>query len=493
MDCNLTVTNILQIPNWVDGADCRPTTNQWINKFNPSNSALLSEFADSSEVDVDLAISAADRAFIDWSLTTPIKRGQIISDIVLTMKLRIDELVSCVALETGKSIKDATGEVAGAIMQGEFFAGEGMRLYGRSLTSSVPEKQSFTIRQPRGIAGLIVPANTSLANIAWKVFPALICGNSVVLKASEDAPQIAFLFAQITRDSGLPDGVFNVIQGRGHTAGKCLVADSRVAVISFTGSTEVGRSIAEVAGKRLATLSLELGGKNPFIVCDDADLDLAVHWALLSAFSNAGQRCAAGSRILIFKNVYKDFRNRLVSKASELKMGVAPGCDLGPVINKRQQILILEAIQIAKKLGGKVLCGGSAPSDIELRQGYYIQPTIIEGLSETAEICQKELFGPVATLHSVDDLMDALRLANDSEYGLTSAIHTANIDRAIWFARRVRAGVVNVNIGSFGSEPHMPFGGYGNSGNGTREPGVEALDIYSELKNISILVRSNLV
>jgi len=264
-------------------------------------------------------------------------------------------------------------------------------------------------------------------------------------------------------------------------------------VISFTGSTGVGRWIAEIGGRRLARVSLELGGKNPFVVCDDADIDLAVHWASLSAFSNAGQRCAAGSRILVFKSVYEQFRDKLVAKVGSLKLGTTAGCDLGPVVNQRQQKNILAAIERAKAGGGTVLCGGGAPTDQELAQGYYVQPTVIDGLQSSAELSCREIFGPVATLHAVTDIHEALALANATEYGLTAAIHTRNVDRALWFAQRVKAGVANVNLGTFGSEPHMPFGGFGSSGNGTREPGIEALDVYSELKNVSFLTRSHLI
>ena len=485
--------DVLRIFNWINGQESKPEKNTWLDKFNPHTGELLCQFTDSSAVDVRAAIDAADVAFLAWSELTPVKRGQILTAIVAAMKRRAEEIAQCIAEEVGKPPQDAKGEVAGAILQGEFFAGEGMRLYGRSLTSGVPGKQTFGVRQPRGIAGLIVPANTPIANIAWKTFPALICGNTVVLKAAEDSPRIANLFAQLVQEAGLPDGVFNVIQGRGRPAGAALVEDGRVAVISFTGSTSVGRWIAEVVGRRLGRVSLELGGKNPFVVCDDADLDQAVHWAALSAFSNAGQRCAAGSRILVFKNIYEDFREKFVAKTQRLQLGVGACCDLGPVVNRRHQQSILAAIEQAKIEGGKVLCGGAAPTSPELINGYYVQPTIIEGLEPSAELSCKEVFGPVVTLHPVEDLTDALNLANATDYGLTAAIHTCNVDRAIWFAQRVRAGVVNINLGTFGSEPHMPFGGFGASGNGTREPGVEALDVYSELKNISTLTRSNLI
>jgi aldehyde dehydrogenase (NAD+) len=481
------------IGNWVQGEERTPCSGAWLDKVEPHTRRLMSRLAASADADVKAAVDAAGRALPGWSSTTPVARGNVLGAWARLMGGRQEDLSALVASETGKPPRDAAGEVGAAIAQGEFFAGEGMRLYARSLTSGMPGKYSHTVRQPRGICALIVPANTPIANIAWKVFPALICGNTAVLKASEDAPAIALAMARLATEAGLPDGVLNIIQGTGDPAGKALVEDPRVAVISFTGSTAVGRWIAQVAGQRLARVSLELGGKNPFVVCDDADLDAAVQWASASAFSNAGQRCAAGSRILVFDGIYDRFVERLTAKARSLKLGIEDGCDLGPVINERQHRTIFAAIERARTQGGRILCGGRSPANGALANGFYVEPTLIDGLPDGADLCQLEIFGPVATLHRVRDLRHALDLANATTYGLTSAIHTRNVDRAMWFAQRVRAGVVNINIGTFGSEPHMPFGGFGASGNGTREPGVEALDVYSELKNISVLVREPLI
>lgn len=482
---------IQKIPNWIHGQEQFSQTQNWINKYNPHNGELLYCITNSTSKDVEHAISVACSKFNEWSEVTPVKRGQILSDIVSYMKKNADSLANCIALETGKPPQDAKGEVNGAILLAEYFAGEGMRLYSKSLTSGMPGKYTHTIRQARGVAGLIVPANTPIANIAWKTFPALICGNTVVLKAAEDSPFIAYLFAKITKEAGLPDGVFNVIQGYGDPAGIALVNDERVNIISFTGSTVVGRSIAASAGKRLARISLELGGKNPLIVCDDADIDKAVHWATLSAFSNAGQRCAAGSRLIVFKEVYAQFKEKFIAKAKSLRLGVEIDCDLGPVINQRQQESILKSIEDAKAEGGIILCGGIKPLDEKLKNGYYILPTIIEKISSNSALSHKEVFGPVTIMYEVSTMHEALDLANGTEYGLTAAIHTKSVDRAMWFAQRVKAGVANINLGTYGSEPHMPFGGFGSSGNGTREPGAEALDVYSELKSISFLVRED--
>jgi aldehyde dehydrogenase (NAD+) len=483
-----------RIVNWIGGrAYEAPTSAGWIEKKNPHTGTVEAVVFASDARDVSVAVETASVAFRTWSSVTPVARGNVLGAFARIMRQHRTRLAEIVARETGKPPQDAQGEVEAAILQSEYFAGEGMRLHGRSLTSGMPGKHSHTVRQPLGVAALIVPANTPIANIAWKTFPALICGNSVVLKAAEDAPAVASAVAALSKEAGLPDGVFNVVHGYGDPAGKSLVQDQRVAIVSFTGSTAAGRWIAQAAGQRLGRVSLELGGKNPFVVCDDADMEAAVHWASLSAFSNAGQRCASGSRILVFESVYDAFVAKLAAKAQALKLGIDQGCELGPVINAKRQAEILSAIERARQSGGRVICGGRAPSIDTLRHGYYVEPTLIDGLPLDADVCVQEIFGPVATVHRVSDVRHALEVANATEYGLTAAIHTKNTDRAMWFAQRVRAGVVNVNIGTFGSEPHMPFGGFGASGNGTREPGVEALDVYSELKNISFLVRESAI
>jgi acyl-CoA reductase-like NAD-dependent aldehyde dehydrogenase len=334
---------------------------------------------------------------------------------------------------------------------------------------------------------LIVPANTPIANVAWKAFPALVCGNTVVLKSAEDTPGTAALFASMVAEAGLPRGVFNVVHGFGREAGAALVEHPAVGVISFTGSTAVGREIQRVAGARLARVSLELGGKNPFVVCDDADLDQAVHWAVLSAFSNAGQRCASGSRIIVFATVAKEFTTRLVESTKRLRVGSADDDDFGPVINERQMKAILQAIERARADGARVLTGGRRAGG-PLAGGFYIEPTLVEGIDSSHEMSHTELFGPVATLYVVDTFDEALACANSSPYGLTACIHTRSLDRAMTFVDRVDAGVAVVNAGTFGSEPHMPFGGVKASGNGSREPGTEALDVYSNIKDVYLNV-----
>lgn len=445
--------------------------------------------ARSEAADVDAAVKVAKAAQSEWAATPAVQRGMILHAVCNALETRQKELAEVVAKETGKAPKEAFGEADGAIALGRFFAGEGQRLYGRTTTSGAPDKYAMTVRQPCGLAGLIIAANTPIANVAWKVFPALICGNAAVLKAAEDTPATAWLFAKIAHEAGLPPGVLNVIQGYGAECGAPLVMHPDVDVISFTGSTKVGRWIGEECGKTLKKVSLELGGKNPFVVCDDADLDEAIKWTCLSAFSNAGQRCAAGSRIIVFDSVYDTFRDKLAAAAKALKVGPTDSDDFGPVINERQLATMLAAIEKAVGEGARVLVGGQRLTDPGHAKGCYLAATVIENASPDADISRHELFGPIACLYRVSGYEEALRLANDSPYGLTACIHTRSVDRGIDFAHKIRSGVAVINAGTFGSEPHMPFGGLRQSGNGSREPGTEALDVYSELKDVYVQVR----
>jgi aldehyde dehydrogenase (NAD+) len=471
--------------NWIGGRELAADGGDSFPKLNPHDGRDVCRVTRSREGDVRCAVEAAGAAFTRWSRETPVRRGEILYSVADAMARRREEIAQVVALETGKSPASARGETDGAVALGRFMAGEGARLYGRTTTSGTPDRYASIIRQPIGVAGLIIAANTPIANVAWKVFPALVCGNAAVLKAAEDAPLTAWLFAAIAHEAGLPDGTLNVVQGLGPEAGEPLVAHPDVAVVSFTGSTAVGRRIAQIAGARLARVSLELGGKNPFVVADDADLDAALRWALLSAFSNAGQRCASGSRIIVFDAVYDRFREALVKRAGALRVGPTDEDDYGPVISLRQLESVLRCLEAAKAEGARVLTGGARLTDAAHRDGFYLAPTLLEASPEAA-ISSTELFGPVATLYRVPDFAAALALANQSPYGLTACIHTASVHRATEFAQRVQAGVAVVNGGTYGSEPHMPFGGVKASGNGTREPGTEALDVYSTLKNILV-------
>ncbi len=475
-----------QISNWIENQERATQANEWFEKLNPANGQVLCRVVRSRREDVLQAVEVAKRVQPAWADTPAVQRGMILHKIVVGMQNRQSEIAAIVAAETGKSMKEASGETGGAIQCGLFYASEGQRLYGRTTTSGTANKYAMTIRQPIGVAGLIIAANTPIANVAWKVFPALICGNAAILKAAEDTPATAWIFGQIAKEAGLPDGVLSIMQGFGEEAGAPLVAHPEVGVISFTGSTEVGRIINRSAGERFARISLELGGKNPLVVCDDADLENAAKWALLSAFSNAGQRCASTSRVIIFESVYEKFRDMLVERANKLKVGITDDCDFGAVINEGQLNNMLDAVEKAKQNGAAILCGGHRLTDDEHRNGYYMAPTLIENVHPHDEISECELFGPVALLFRAKDFEHALAMANDTPYGLTASIHTRSIHRATRFYDKVQTGVAVVNAGTHGSEPHMPFGGRKLSGNGSREPGTEALNIYSELKDVYI-------
>jgi alpha-ketoglutaric semialdehyde dehydrogenase len=470
------------VGNVIAGEERPAASGATFEKLSPATGEVLSLVARSGAADTDAAISAAAEAQPEWAGQTVVERGRILRKVAQLLERDREEVARVVSAETGKSPKDARGETDGAIELGYFMAGEGRRFYGRTMPSAVPNRQAMTVRQPLGVAGLIIAANTPIANVAWKVFPALLCGNGAVLKASEDTPGTALVFARLAAEAGLPPGVLNVVQGYGEEAGQPLVEDPRVAVISFTGSTAVGRMIARVGGERLAKICLELGGKNPLVVCDDANLERAADAAALSAFSNAGQRCAAGSRLIVFDAVYDRFRELLVQRAADQKVGPGDEHDFGPVINERQLESMLAAVERARAAGATVLTGGERLA----MPGFYMAPTIVEDAAPDSEISCSELFGPITTLHRVSDFDEALAVANASPYGLTAAIWTGSVHRGQEFVRRIVAGGVQVNGPTYGFEPHVPFGGQRDSGTGWREPGTEALDVYSDWKTVYV-------
>ncbi|PSN10077.1 aldehyde dehydrogenase, partial [filamentous cyanobacterium CCT1] len=387
------MTNIpATIPNWINGKEQTAQGGEVFANLSPATGEILCQVARSREVDVAQAVEAAKQAQPAWAEMPAVQRGNVLHEIVLGMKQHQAEIAEIVAAETGKAYKEAYGETGGAIALGLFYASEGQRLYGCTTTSGTPNKYAMTVRHPLGVAGLIIAANTPIANVAWKVFPALICGNTAVLKAAEDTPATAWIFGKVAQEAGLPPGVLNVIQGYGEEAGAPLVAHLDVAVVSFTGSTAVGRTIQRVAGERFARVSLELGGKNPLVVCDDADLDNAVKWTVLSAFSNAGQRCASGSRIIVFDAVYEAFREKLLARTQQLKIGPTNEDDLGPVINERQLINMLGSVEQAQQEGAKVIAGGTRLVGPEHVNGFYMAPTILEDVNPKAHISCSELF-----------------------------------------------------------------------------------------------------
>ena len=464
-----------EIPNLIAGEEVAAASGRWLDKLRPDDGSLLCRVARSAADDVDRAVAAARVAQAGWAERTPVDRGEVVREIALALRDRREELSAAVAAETGKPLELALGETDAAVEMGLFVAGEGRRSYGRTMPASARHRTVLTVRAPVGVAGLIISFNTPLPNVAWKAFPSILCGNGSVLKPSEHTPASAYQFARVAEQCGLPAGVLNVVHGLGAEAGAALVEHPGVDLVSFTGSAATGRSVNERAAPRLAKVCLELGGKNALVVCDDADLDLAVQWAVASAFSNAGQRCAAASRVVVFDAVYDAFRERLVDAA-----GAYPS---QPVISEESLERILGAVKDAAAAGAKVLCGGKRLD----RPGWHLEPTVLEDVASDAALSCTELFGPVAALHRVRDLADAVALVNDSPYGLTAAIHTASLHRALRFAEQAHAGVVVVNGGTHGSEPHMGFGGVKASGTGWKEAGIEALDVYSDVRYVNLV------
>jgi alpha-ketoglutaric semialdehyde dehydrogenase len=464
-----------EIPNQIGGQESAARSGEWLEKLRPDDGTPLCRVARSDATDVDRAVAAAREAQHEWGARTPVERGDVVREIALGLRARREELSEAVAAETGKPLELALGETDAAVEMGLFVAGEGRRSYGRTMPASMPHRTVLTVRAPIGVAGLIISFNTPLPNVAWKAFPSILCGNGSVLKPSEHTPLSAHLFAQVATRCGLPDGVLNVVHGLGSEAGAALAEHREVDLVSFTGSAATGRIVNERAAARLAKVCLELGGKNALVVCDDADLELAAHWAAASAFSNAGQRCAAASRIVVFDGVYDAFRDRFAEAAARVAAQ--------PVISEESLERILGAVRAAVSAGATVLCGGERAE----RSGWHLPATIVEGVAADAPLSCTELFGPVAALYRVRDLTAALALVNDSPYGLTAAVHTASLHRAMQFAEQAQAGVVVVNGGTHGSEPHMGFGGVKSSGTGWKEAGVEALDVYSETRYVNIV------
>ena len=468
-ESDLHIASIADISNLVAGREIPASSGRTFEKLRPADGSLLCNAPRSAAEDVAAAVVAARAAQPDWAARTPVERGQLVRELGLALQARREEVAHLVVEETGKARELALGEVDAAVEMGFFVAGEGRRLYGRTTTSAVPNRTVMATRRPVGVAALIVSFNTPLPNYAWKSFPAVFCGNTAVLKPSEHTPLSALFFGRLCQDF-LPPGVLNVVHGLGEEAGPPLVEHEDVDLVSFTGSASTGRWINERAGGRLAKVCLELGGKNALVVCDDADLERAVEWSLASAFSNAGQRCASASRLVVFDEVYEEFRDRLVDAARSYEPG--------PLISEESLARILTSLD-----GTRVATGGERLD----RPGWWLAPTVLENVGSGDDLSRRELFGPVTILYRVAGLDKAIELVNDSPYGLTSAIHTANLHRAMRFADAVQAGVVVVNGGTHGSEPHMGFGGVKHSGTGWREAGVEALDVYTEWKYVNLI------
>lgn len=474
------------VPHWIADAEVPSLSGASFDKRCPIDDRVVAQVARGGAAEVAHALSSAAGAAEAWAQTPAPRRGAILGRAAQLLREREQEFGEIVQVETGKPWKNAVAEVASSADLAIFMEGEGSRFYGKTMPSPIPNRTVQTVRSPIGVCAAIMPFNSPLAGVAWKVFPALLCGNAVVVKSHELTPHTAVAFGRLLKDAGLPVGLYSAVQGSGPDAGAPLVQDNRVGVVSFTGSSATGKLIQKMVSERsvLAKVCLELGGKNPFVVCDDADLELAADLAVASAFIDAGQRCASGSRLIVFDSVYDAFRKALLDRVARVRVGSGPDDECGPVISRASLDRLVAQVAGAVSRGATLLAGGSAVA--ALAPGYYMAPTVLEGAKPSDDVSQHELFGPVTCLYRCRDFDDAVRLANGTTYGLTGAIHTSSHHRAQAFVARYRGGLVSVNGATFGAGPHMPFGGVKNSGNGFREPGTESLDVYTELKTVVI-------
>ena len=477
------------VPHWIGGKKFFGPGRVFFEKFSPATGEKLADVLSGDMLEADIATSAASVAYGAWDRLGIFARAKILRSAAKLIESKKSKIADVLVLETGRPREDVLGEICAAVECGYFFSGEGARYFGNTLPSANPNRLVYYQRESAGLALLITPFNNPLAAIAWKAFPALLCGNAAVLKSHEDVPYTGVLFAEILKKAGLPDGVFNVVQGHGYNLGTALTGDKRFGLISFTGGAATGKIIEKAAAgqkSRFIKLSIEAGGKNPMVVCDDADLWRAAVSAVSSAFVDAGQRCAALSEIFIFDAVYAEFRKLFLEHTMSLRVGYSTGGKACPIINERRMNQILDDIAVVVKAGAVLFAGGYRLSECHLKKGYFIAPTVLENVALDSDFAKKEIFGPVVVLYAVRDFEEALKLASRSRYKLAAAIHTKSIIRAMEFARRHKAGVVQINGSTHGSEPHMPFGGSGLSGNGWREPGTAALDFYSNWKQVRV-------
>ncbi|MGO8819235.1 MAG: aldehyde dehydrogenase family protein [Terriglobia bacterium] len=475
--------------NFINGEWVRSNSGRTFENLNPADrSDLVGLFQESGPEDADAAIRAAKHAAKSWKNTPPPKRGELLYRAATLLQASKEELAKDMTREMGKVLEETRGDVQEAIDMTFYMAGEGRRLFGQTTTSELPNKFCMTVRSPIGVCGLITPWNFPMAIPSWKIMPALICGNTVVLKPATDTPLSSYNLVQVLVEAGLPRGVVNLVTGPGGAVGAHLMQHADVAAISFTGSTETGRNVSQTCAATFKHCCLEMGGKNVIMVLDDANLDLAVDGAVWAGFGTTGQRCTAASRVVVHKTVYRDFVERFVERTRALKIGngLDPSVQVGPLINEAQRKTVESYVDVGKNEGAKLLCGGQRPSGSEYESGWFYMPTIFADCDPKMRIAQEEIFGPVVTVIPCDGLDHAIEIGNGIAYGLSSSLYTRNVNNAFTAMREMETGIFYVNAPTIGAETHLPFGGTKQTGNGHREAATAALDFYSEWKSIYV-------
>jgi aldehyde dehydrogenase (NAD+) len=471
--------------NFVGGEWVAPSGGGTFESLGPATGESLGTFPRSGAEDVDRAVAAAGEAFADWRLVPAPERGNILFRFAELLTRHKGELTDLMTHEMGKVRAEAGGDVQEAIDMSYYMGGEGRRLFGQTTPSELRDKFMMSVRMPVGVVGAITPWNFPIAIPSWKLCPALVCGNTVVLKPAEDTPLLAERFAQLLSEAGVPPGVVNVVHGFGEEAGEALVRHPDVPVITFTGSRETGVAVTKAAADLLKHVHLELGGKNAIIVMDDADVDLAVDGIVWSAFGTSGQRCTAASRVIVHEAVYGELQSKLVAAAEGLRLG--PGwedeTDVGPLINRAALEKVHGYTQVGKDEGAKLLTGGEPAGN---GGGFFYRPTVFADVEPGMRIAQEEIFGPTTALIPVASFEEAVAAANSVRYGLSSSIFTRDVNRAFRAMRDLQSGITYINAGTIGAEVHLPFGGTKDTGNGHREAGQAALDVFTEWKSIYV-------
>jgi acyl-CoA reductase-like NAD-dependent aldehyde dehydrogenase len=484
-----TATRIKVYKNFIDGEWVEASTGQTFENRNPADTRdVVGIFQRSGKADVDAAVGAAKQAFAKWRLIPAPRRAEIIYRAAEMLMERKEDYARDMTREMGKILKETRGDVQEAVDTAYYMAGEGRRMFGPTTPSELPNKFAMAVRQPIGVCGMITPWNFPMAIPSWKLLPALVCGNTCVIKPAQDTPLSTFNLVRVLYDAGLPRGVVNIVTGFGSEVGTPLTEHADVRAISLTGSSAVGRIVGTTAAKSFKHCSLELGGKNPMIVLDDANLDLAIEGGLWGGFGTTGQRCTATSRIIVQKGIYRDFIERYVERAKALKVGngLDETVEMGPAINENQLKTDLSYVDIGKAEGARLKCGGNRLDKGEYQNGYFMEPTVFVDVDPKMRIAQEEVFGPVVSVIPCDDLEDAIEIANGIEYGLSSALYTKDVNRAFTAMRDLDAGITYINAPTIGAEVHLPFGGVKATGNGHREGGLGAIDFYSEWKSIYV-------
>jgi aldehyde dehydrogenase (NAD+) len=474
--------------NYINGQWVDSQSGQTFEDINPANTEeVLGLFPRSTEKDVASAVEAARASFDSWRKVPAPKRAEIMFRAAEKLVQRKEELAQLMTREMGKVLKEARGDVQEAIDMTYYIAGEGRRMFGETTPSELPNKFAMSIRMPVGVVAAITPWNFPLAIPSWKLIPALVCGNTVVFKPAEDTPLMATRFVEILIEAGLPKGVLNLVHGYGEEAGAALVTHPGVDLVSFTGSSEVGREVALKCAESYKRVSLEMGGKNAIIIMDDANLDLAIDGAIWGAFGTTGQRCTAASRLIVHKKVLQEFTDKFVARVKKLKLGngLDPNTDVGPIINERQLKRIHRYTQIAREEGIQILTGGEIYKEGECAKGYFYLPTVFAEVKPQSRIAQEEIFGPCPAIIPTESLEEAIDIVNNSKYGLSSAIYTQDINKAFVAIRDIYTGITYVNSSTIGAEVHLPFGGTKQTGNGHREGG-HVLDVFTEWKTVYI-------